>query len=295
MMPLSPHLLHRPLRILLGSLALSPLLLLPALGFAASPTNIDANTQAALQYAQAQLILPATRDGAMHPGMTVTREEFTVSVVDHFYMGEDFDHCYRNITSPRDMDFRLLFADVSKSHWSATHLCVAMHAGLIDGKRDAGFHPDSAITLAEASKIFAKAYGLLYPSQQPTRMPWYKPSMAALAMRGAIPSSARSSEPLTRGQMAQMFYALRAQPRYPVSRIVGEAPPPETASILLTTVSLPVATNPQRNIVDRPRATMASASLSGLTDEQVDILHHRGQAISRRMLLLKERENERNI
>ncbi len=271
---------------LLVCVALSPLII----AFGADAAHAQSYTSDAARYVQEQTIMQNQNDGSFHPEMTVSREQFTVTVVDALYMNEDFDGCYRNITSPKNMDFRLLFRDVSKSRWSAKHLCVAIHAGLVDGEQDAGFHPDRAITMAEASKILAKAYGLVYPSLQATHASWYRPFMLALSTRGAIPASTRFDAPLTRAQMAQMFYMLRNQERYPLSRIVALAPA-AGGSAHASTVAVAKQNTDASIAPPLPSsAHLTVATSDSLSAQATDALHHRGPSISRRMLLLKIRQ-----
>lgn len=196
--------------------------------------------QMAVEYVLTRQVMFPQADGAFHPGGFVSRLEFTLAVVDTFYREEDFEGCFRNIASSLPVRFHLLFSDVDRESWFGKRLCVAMHAGLIGGDRDGAFRPFATITTAEASKIMARAYGIVYPSLSVQRQPWYRAPMLALSMRGAISGGARPESFVTRQGMATMFFALRNQERYPQSRIIGQTTP--TPVVTVATASLQVDT-----------------------------------------------------
>ncbi len=187
--------------------------------FAAAAQTVGSTP--AMDYAIEQKILYPGSDGGLKPDGYVTRLEFTLATVDTLYPNENADHCFQDIASTPDSDFTLLFSDVDRESWFAKRLCIAMRAGLIKGDARGNFRPYAVITTAEASKILAKAYGLLYPPQYVTTQPWYEGPMLALSLRSAIPATASPSQPVTRQDTATMFYALRGQQRYPETRIIG--------------------------------------------------------------------------
>lgn len=196
--------------------------------------------QMAIDYVLTRQVMFPQADGAFHPGGFVTRLDFTLAIVDTFYREEDFEGCFRNIAPSLPVRFHLLFSDVDRESWFGKRLCVAMHAGLIGGDRDGAFRPFATITTAEASKIMARAYGIVYPSLSVQRMPWYRAPMLALSMRGAISGSAQPESFVTRQDMATMFYALRDQERYPRSRIIGQTFPAPAPVVTVATASLKV-------------------------------------------------------
>ncbi len=153
---------------------------------------------------------------------TVSRADFTKAVINELYTAEIESNCFRNLAPSLPVSYTHLFRDVPNTHERATKICLAMHVGLVNGDSDARFRPDDAITIAEASKILAKAYGLVYPSKVVTTTPWYWSSMEALRLRSAIASGVNPSKSMTRGEMAQMFYGLRNTPRFPQTRIIGD-------------------------------------------------------------------------
>lgn len=167
-------------------------------------------------------IIPPS-DGEVDTRKPMTRLEFTLAVTHVLYPNEFEDGCFRDLSPTKSVTYTHLFGDVQKDTWYGKQLCVALRAGLIKGDRNGNFRPFDVITVAEASKILSQAYGFLYPSKNPSGLPWYWTSMEALRMRGALDVSAPPSAAITTGMTAQMFYALRNAERFPASRMIGHA------------------------------------------------------------------------
>lgn len=270
--------------------------------FAQEATDVPATHphKAAIDYVLEQNIM-VTRDadGAFQPDVVVTREAFTSAIVQRLYPFENYDHCFDDITSAPPAAYTLLFSDVRVDAPAAKDLCVAIHAGLINGERDASFRPLKGITVAESSKIMAKAMGFVYPSLQATNEPWYRASMEALRERNAIDRYAGPAYGLTRGEMAEMFYQLRTQARYPLHRIIGETPATPEAAVAkaraqqeakapVTLLNPRFAERRDRRMTARAAKgeSFADASSSD-TIEAYDLRH--AERISRRTLLAKVR------
>ncbi len=218
-------------------------ILVPLSASAASETE---SRLPAEDFALQQKILFPEDDGSFNKKGKVTRLEFTLATVNRLYSDEDFDNCFRNLApSPRSR-FRLLFTDVDRDSWYGKHLCVAMRAGLIKGDHTGAFRPFAPISTAEASSILARAYGLLYPPLHVTDQPWYEGPMLALSIHGAIGNDVLPRHPVSREEMATMFYALRYQQRFPESRIIGSqnAPTPSLRGVCGAPFSGSCATTP---------------------------------------------------
>lgn len=236
--------------------------LLPGVALAQTPTE----DFAAAEYALEQEILFPHLDGEFHAKARVTRLEFTLATVDELYTSaKDNDGCFKNMAPSRSARYSLLFKDVPRDSWYGKRLCVAMHVGLISGDREGNFRPFASITNAEASKILAKAYGLTYPTTGELQRPWYWSSMTALSRRGAMPATAVPHLILSRQSMATMFYALRNQPRFPESRIIGSRTPQVSPLAVRAPVPSRVSAAPaplrQRAAVVVPVATCETALL----------------------------------
>lgn len=188
------------------SLLLVALFALGAAPAAALSAEIPQQIDPAIGYALEQRILYPEADGTFNGDGRVTRVEFTLATMNLLYPNENMERCLQSIAASPDSAYTLLFNDVARDAWFSPQLCAAMRAGLVHGHADGNFRPFASITAAEASKIVAKAYGIL-PS--PRTEPWYRVPMLSLSMRGGIGGGVRPGALLTRSQMAQMFYATR--------------------------------------------------------------------------------------
>lgn len=209
-------------------LLLRSLLLLALIPFTAQAQEEAVHTEdeATVEYVLEQQIMWTRGEDGFDPGGEVTRVEFALAAIEQLYPNESFERCYEYIAPSLPPKFTKLFADVPVESWFGKRLCAAMHAGLIQGLNDGSFRPFNAITAAEASKILARSYGLVYPSLQPTDKPWFWAPMYAMEMRGAISSRTNPDAVLSRQQMATMFYALRNQQRFPRTRVIGNRTAP---------------------------------------------------------------------
>ena len=154
-------------------------------------------------------------DGSFDERGTVSRLEFTLSVVDRLYGNADKEGCFRSLAPSSTARFTRLFPDVSVDEWYAPSLCVGMRAGLIQGYANGMFRPFAPINAAEASKILARAYGL---ATHAGRMPWYASYLAAMQSHGAMVRNIAPESNIQRTGMARMFYTLRNErsPELPV-------------------------------------------------------------------------------
>jgi hypothetical protein len=126
-----------------------------------------------------------------------------------------------------------------------------MRAGLFQGDRDGNFRPFDAISMGEASKIMARAYGLLYPSLPVSTKPWYEGPMLALSIRGAIAEDAKHSDILTNGAMATMFAALQDVERFPETRIIGSLIEAKTGPLPMSYVNGVMIVDGKRHVSTR--------------------------------------------
>ena len=107
------------------------------------------------------------------------------------------------------------FLDVT-DQWFAPYVCKAEYLGIVDGYGDGYYKPDRDINFAEASKIVAEAFRLVAdPSDDET---WYQQFVISLQLMSAIPTSIDSfAQNITRGEMAEMVYRIKAEKTTKVS------------------------------------------------------------------------------
>jgi hypothetical protein len=220
------------------------------------------------------------------PGATesVSRVTFTSAVVESLYAQENSSACFQNLSPSA---YTKLFGDVTLASPYAHDLCIAIHAGLINGNRDANFRPDAPVTVAEASKILAKAYGLVYPSLQPSNAPWYWAYTQALRERGALDADRRASAILTGADMKRMFDTLESTERYPAHREVGAAP---VAAAPVRYVALPTNDKAAERLLKRIESRRAAGDrivVENAADPETIVRTRHAARISRRQLLIQ--------
>ncbi len=161
----------------------------------------DASPHAqAIRYVHDEGIVAGYPDGTFQPDATINRAEFTKIVILSIASQESINGC---VTSS--------FSDVSSDEWYARYLCHARDSALIGGYPDGTFKPAESITFAEAAKILGNAFGIAKSLPASGEQRWFEPFVRALEAKHAIPLTInRFDQKISRGQMAEMMYRLRA-------------------------------------------------------------------------------------
>jgi hypothetical protein len=154
-------------------------------------------------------------DGTFRPERTLNRAEFLKIVL------ASTPHI-RVSTS----DAANCFPDVRQSDWFSSYVCLAQKRGVVAGYPDGFFRPENPVNYAEALKMLGEIYDLMrvcteesstegclrwsdYREQYPT--PWYASYAQVASDRGTgLPINLSYAHPLTRGQMARLAAAYRA-------------------------------------------------------------------------------------
>lgn len=277
-----PPLRMRFLAILASAVALGFSILLTPTVFAEETSsdvehrmNTDILMQEAEHYVRSQQILDPEYFAHPSSGALVTRLTFTRAVIGYLYTEENFEDCFQNIApNPSEpVRFTHLFRDIPITAPYAKEICVAIRTSLIDGKSDGSFRANEPITIAEASKILAKAYGLTYPAPRPTGKPWYDISIRAMKKADALPEAVRPASLLTAEHAMFMFYQLRNQERYPIRRVVGlrdpihtiKAPASSAQPAQTVATTEPTAEKPETNIDGFPSLSLDQSQLRAST------------------------------
>lgn len=99
------------------------------------------------------------------------------------------------------------FPDVRESDWFSPYVCTAKALDIVRGNPDGKFHPERPVNYAEAIKILAEVF--LYDVR--VTEPWYKGYVEAAQEQSVLlPINLAYDSPLTRGQMARLAAAFRA-------------------------------------------------------------------------------------
>lgn len=166
----------------------------------------------AIAYVKAAGMVSGYPDGAYRPDQTINRAEFVKILMLALFPTDRMNAC-----------FRTPFFDVTESTidnpgapWYIQYLCAASDEHLITGYPDYTFRPSNPINFAEAATILGKGFFLREEVQGRFQAPdtsaeWFKKYVTLLADKNAIPLSiSRFDQLITRGEMAEMIYRLKA-------------------------------------------------------------------------------------
>lgn len=168
-------------------------------------------------------------DGTFRPGNTLNRAEFLKIVLK---------------SSPRLQEIpsrtHRCFPDVGRDDWFSPFVCFGQEQGIIAGYPDGLFRPENPVNYAEALKILVEIY--TYPRTAAANDEWFSPHVRVARERGVLlfPNLPLSTS-LTRGQMARLASAFRAEHEGELSRYLAEeqessAPPLQESSASSETI-----------------------------------------------------------
>ena len=137
-------------------------------------------------------------DGTFRPNRTVNRAEFLKIVL----------ASYPKVRVSKS-DAANCFPDVSRDQWFSQYVCLAKKRGMVSGYPDGEFKPGRSVNYAEALKILSELYNYVAYTDEDEE--WYAGYLrAAQWNKTALPASLKFDRPLTRGQMARLAAAYRA-------------------------------------------------------------------------------------
>ncbi|MDB4978737.1 MAG: secreted protein [Candidatus Peribacteria bacterium] len=187
------------------------LALVPASAFAsfsdvpATHPNYDA-----INYVQQEGIVEGYADGTYKPDATINRAEFAK------ILEESIPDAPNGVgLCPMVSEDFTGFSDVH-DEWFWMYVCMQKGRGIIGGYPDKTFRPSANINFVEAAKMLYGANhlddrGILVEKPTATK-PWFQVYVQYLEQRRAIPLSIASlDQQITRGEMAEMVYRLKAQ------------------------------------------------------------------------------------
>ncbi len=174
-------------------------------GIAFSDVGSDHDNYKAINYVAEQGIVEGYPDGTFKADQPINRAEFTKILVGATYdYDPEQDPAGYDIYSSADISF----SDIEDQAWYIPYLRTAFNENVIEGYPDGTFKPDQDVNFAEASKIIVESFGYDYELDSDI---WYKAYVDVLAARRAIPVSITTfDQQITRGEMAEMIYRLKA-------------------------------------------------------------------------------------
>lgn len=180
-------------------------------------TDVGANDTyyTAVKYLKDEGIIGGYADGSYKPESPINRAEFTKIIMGAVAEADAIAACNDNYVEEGNY-MVTLFTDVTfemvggnEPVWYYDYVCMAKLNGVIGGYPDGSFKPAQDINFVEASKIVTEAMG--YQMMTDTD-PWYMGYVMELENHNAIPTSITGFDhKITRGEMAEMIYRLRAE------------------------------------------------------------------------------------
>lgn len=180
--------------------------------------------QTAIEYLQANGVVFGYADGKFRPGQTINRAEFMKIVIEAQFEDEEIENCIEGEFGERLQDYTYYrFPDVNVEAWYAKYICVGVNQEIVNGYPDGTFKPSREISFVEAAKVIANTWKFEVEEGEV----WYQGYVEKLAERKAVPDDIPAFDHLlTRGQMSEMIYRLRAnitdQPTLTYAQLKGE-------------------------------------------------------------------------
>lgn len=179
--------------------------------FADKPfTDIPENSAGfeGIEYLRNGNVLTGYEDGSFKPNNRLNRAEFAKLIANPFILqNSSVTQCINS--NMKDEDTTVFFPDVQRDAWYASSVCAVKVAKIVDGYPDGTYKPSHTINVAEAMKMLAGTFA--FQTKTEPMDDWFVPYARALAARNAIPTSISNfSDPITRGEMAEMLYRLKA-------------------------------------------------------------------------------------
>lgn len=165
----------------------------------------------AIEFLRTNNILKGYPDGTFRGNQRISRAEFTMLFTNPFFLqGDRVNDCLRTQIGSGATVF---FPDVKSDEWYANAVCAAKVNGIIDGYPDGTFMPGHTIIVAEAAKIAANVFSLsVRRDNDGVDERWFTAYVQTIGGKNAIPSSVtKLTQPMTRGEMAEMLYRLKEQ------------------------------------------------------------------------------------
>ncbi len=174
-----------------------------------------------IEYLRTHNVLKGYLDGTFKPNTRINRAEFVMFVVNPLILDtNDMSSCLNDSLPAAATS--VYFPDVARDSWYATQVCFAKNKHLIDGYPDGTYRPAENINFVEAAKIISNVFALDV-AKDVTGEFWYRPYVQRLSDLHAIPATVtRFDQTLTRGEMAEIVYRLKADREDKASTSIGD-------------------------------------------------------------------------
>lgn len=164
-------------------------------------------------------VLTGYEDGSFKPDNRLNRAELAKLIANPFILrNARVNECINENVGEDDQT--VYFPDVQRDAWYAASVCTVKVAKIVDGYDDGTYKPNRTINVAEAMKMLASTFA--FDIETEPNDDWFMPYARALAERKAIPTSITGfADPITRGEMAEILYRLKADRQDKASQSLG--------------------------------------------------------------------------
>ena len=201
------------------TLATLLILILPNVANAFYDVSSYHDNAEAIGYIKNQKIVKGYADGTFKADNKINRAEFTKIIIEA-------------TVDQNEIKGSACFSDI-KGEWFAKYVCTAKTRAIINGYPDGTFKPERDISFVEAAKIISVAFGDQITEDNQT---WYKPYVENLGDKKAIPISVINlSHQITRGEMAEMIYRIKAKVKNKESLSYNELMPTSKPHVIQNT------------------------------------------------------------
>lgn len=174
-----------------------------------------------------QGVIEGYEDHTFRPYETISRAEMVKILASAYYSQNEIDECLSGIPETERSEWS--YKDVRLQDWYAPYVCSA-NWGIgkpVDGYPDGTFRPQRRVNFVETAKLLVMFENQLANNGKREELPWssvsrnneepwYAEYVKILGLYTAIPMSITHFDQLvTRGEMAEMVYRMRAPHFYP--------------------------------------------------------------------------------
>lgn len=163
----------------------------------------------AIEYLRQNNVIRGYQDGTFKPESRINRAEFLQLITNPFLLNTSrLNECVREEILGKDLE-TVFYKDVAPDDWFAAAVCLASVQKIVNGYPDGTFRPAREVSFVEAAKMIVNVFA--FSTVEEPGEAWFTPYVEQLSKKSAIPTTINAfGESITRGEMAEMIYRLKA-------------------------------------------------------------------------------------